>query len=142
MLAQTPANWIMARRRAAPSDSRDTLPTIGIPRFRNWPTVAKDLSIWVNAKRYGKPGAEAEEEHERHVHRAVRRGWKNRHLWRIDDAELDLFGLRIGGMGDLGGFAPRHQFLVIPLQDRIIAVKILGLHQHARRRFGDLFDLS
>src|SRR5262249_28213214 len=44
-LAHTPASWIIARRRAAPRVTRDTLPRIGIPRLRNWPIVAKERSI-------------------------------------------------------------------------------------------------
>src|SRR5215469_3199855 len=62
---------------------------------------------------YRKPGANAEEEHDGHEHRAVWRGRKHWNLRRVNDSELDLLSLGIGGMGNLRSLAPRYELLVI-----------------------------
>src|SRR5438034_1331222 len=92
-------------------------------------------------QRRSKTGADAESEHERHEKRSVRGGRDNRHLRRIDNVELDLLGLGISRIGDLGGLAPRHELLVILLEDAVVAVEILRLHPYPRSRLRDLLDL-
>ena len=52
----------------------------------------------------GKAGTKAEQHTHGHKHHPVRRRRENWHLRRIDDAKLDLFGLGVGRIGDLGGF--------------------------------------
>jgi len=60
--------------------------------------------------------------------------------WRIDNTELDLFGLGVGSMGDLRCFASRDELLVVSLEDGVVAIQVLSLHQHPRCRLRDLFD--
>ena len=102
--------------------------------------VANERSIWVNAKGTARPPPIPKSSTmETSIGRLGAAG-RTGTCGRIDDAELDFLGLCIGGVGDRSGFAPRHQFLIVSLQDRIVAVEILCLHQHARCRGGDFLD--
>jgi hypothetical protein len=75
---------------------------------------------------HGKSGAaaEAREQHRDQQQLARRRDRDRRHLWRIDDLQLDPVGLDIRGGRDLHRFLPREQILVLLPENLVVAVEI------------------
>ena len=110
------------------------------PELRNWPMVANERSIWVNAKGTARPAPIPKSST---METSIGRLGAAGRIGTCGGSTMRnwIFSVFVSAaLAICSGFAPRHQFLIISLQDRIVAVEILRLHQHARCRSGDFFD--
>ena len=80
----------------------------------------------------GDSTANSREQDAGHQQKPVWRDRQPRRLGRIDDLQLDLVCLGIGGLGKVGGLQAIEQFLVVLAQHTVIAVHVLVLGHQAR----------
>ena len=107
-------------------------PSTGSPRLRSSSTVENDRSSWPSRMVQGNPTAKSGEQDAGHQQKPVWRDRQPRRLGRIDDLQLDLVGLGIGGLGEVGGLQAIEQFLVVLAQHAVVAVHVLVLGHQAR----------